>query len=663
MIMKMKWILKSITAASLLVGPISLSSCTNSNSLKLKLHNSVDIFITGPRRLDVGTTYQYTAEVRSNGNDTEVSWSLSNPEAGHITADGQFTPSAIGTFSVIATLNSDTSICSSFQVIVNPPAPTSITVNGPDQVVVDTTVSYTATVEPAFATADVIWKSSAPGIASIMPNGDMKTYGTGDVTITAISKVDDRIQGSKAVKIIDAKPESITIVGPAELNANETETYDVNLKPEKAYKKIRWSFDNPEIATIDENTGEVKTNDKTGTGTLTAEALFFEDGEEIVAASATLKLSVGLYHDVTMAHTIGTGFTLASHRITHGQTHRFRFVSSTYKIGDRDFPTHKYLKKSDLEIIYDGDNIINDCSLSNNEMTIPAKYCDRDIKINVLGGEISDIISWSVLSSISDNDAFTSIELREAKKCFQVGDYKKVTHNGSVINWARLIDFDHDSYLALNPSSQIKEEVKTDFSFEFQKPIGYTPWTEAHPSQYETQYYESYCLARSYALEDFNCDSLFKRDEDSGVIVMPLIRECLIEMPVHGGVADDPEMKTYPNYFWPMSLWEAMGDEPPSDSQDPFYAGPEGKRYAYYEDKKKDDEGYKSLKSFTKRLTAKEIDTSKVTENWYFLRTTGMHDTAYGHEPHIYWVDNEDGSRKWNWSDGATSAFCPVFGI
>ncbi|MCQ3914226.1 MAG: hypothetical protein MJ201_00030 [Mycoplasmoidaceae bacterium] len=72
-----------------------------------------------------------------------------------------------------------------------------------------------------------------------MPNGDMKTYGTGDVTITAISKVDDRIQGSKAVKIIDAKPESITIVGPAELNANETETYDVNLKPEKAYKKIR----------------------------------------------------------------------------------------------------------------------------------------------------------------------------------------------------------------------------------------------------------------------------------------------------------------------------------------------------------------------------------------------------------------------------------------
>ncbi|MCQ3914225.1 MAG: hypothetical protein MJ201_00025 [Mycoplasmoidaceae bacterium] len=112
-----------------------------------------------------------------------------------------------------------------------------------------------------------------------------------------------------------------------------------------------------------------------------------------MAASATLKLSVGLYHDVTMAHTIGTGFTLASHRITHGQTHRFRFVSSTYKIGDRDFPTHKYLKKSDLEIIYDGDNIINDCSLSNNEMTIPAKYCDRDIKINVLGGEISDIIS------------------------------------------------------------------------------------------------------------------------------------------------------------------------------------------------------------------------------------------------------------------------------
>lgn len=662
--MKMKWILKSITAASLLMGSISLSSCTNSNSLKLKLHNSVDIFINGPRKLDVGTTYQYTAEVRSNSNDNEVLWSLSNPGAGHITEDGQFTPSAIGTFSIIATLNSDPSICSTFQVKVNAPAPESITISGPDQVVVGTTASYTAAVEPSFADPNVTWKSSAPGIASIGTTGDLQTYGTGDVTISAISTADHKIQGTKAVKIIDAKPESITIVGPTELNANETRTYDVSLKPEKAYKKIRWSFDNPEIATIDESTGEVKTSDKTGTGVLTAEALFIEDGQEIVAAKATLELSVGLYHDVTMAHTIGTGFTLVSHRITHGQTHKLRFVSSTYKIGDKDFPTHKYLKKSDLEVVYDGDDIINDCSLSNNELTIPAKYCDRDIKINVLGGEISDIISWSVLSSISDNDAFTSIELREAKKCFQVGDYKNVTHNGSVINWARLIDFDHDSYLAMNPSSQIKEEVKTDFSFEFQKPICYTRWCSRETSQYTVQYYEHNCDARSYALNDFDCDSLFQRDEDSGLIVMAFNRECLIEMPVHGSVADDPEMKTYPNYFWPMSLWEAMGDQPPSGSRDPFYAGPEGERYAYYEDKKKDDEGYKSLKSFTERLTGKKIDTSRVTKNWYFLRTTGVHEGGMGFtEGNIYWVDNEDGSREWDWSDGATSAFCPVFGI
>lgn len=637
----MNKIFKSLILSLTSISSIALiGSCAN--PLFSVNHNAAneDIFILGPRVIDLGVEYTYTAKILPEGVDQSVVWSVSNSQMASITQDGVLTATNFGLLDVIATSSSNPDISTKYQIKILQPEPTSLKIVGPQQVVVKSETRYSVDVTPSVAKNDVLWRVEPSSLATILPNGELDAYKEGDATITVTSKSSPKIYDTLVVSIILPEPESIKIKGNFELDANSTAQFDVDTEPKEAYKEVRWTIEDTTLAEIEETTGIVTTKDTPGSVNITAHAYF--NGKEI--AHDTREITIGKYFDVVVSETIGTAFTVASKRITPNQEHKLRFISSTYAFGQKKYPTHKYLRKSDIQVLHESTNITDDCSLINNELTIPANYCDQNIKINILGAEISDVMSWNTLMEIGDSDVFDEEDI--AKKYFQIGDYKMVTHENKNVSFARIIDFYHDTYRAVDPTTGKQVESQASFSFEFEQPAYYKNWGGKPIGSgiiATPQFYDPECDVATYLLNDFECDSLFT-DTTS------IVRTCLVPM------SENHKIVQKQFRFWPMSLFEALGQEPPEENQDGEYGGPEGKRYAYYND----DAGYQSTFSAAQRLI-KNVDLSKTKYNEFLLRTTGKYRGE--NDWYNYNINNTDGTRTTNNQSYSDMAFCPVFCI
>jgi uncharacterized protein YjdB len=233
-----------------------------------------------PVSVVVGGKAQLTATVRDTRGvvvtDRAVTWRLqpdNSPVASINATTGEVTGLAAGSVTAIAT--SEGKQGSATVTVTNAPV-ASVTV-APATVVVGAKVKLTATVRDTRGVVvtdrAVTWSVPANnGVASINAStGEVTGLAAGTVTATATS---DGKSGSATVTVTEAAVKSVTVAPAApSVDVGKTQQFsaavvDVNDNP-VTNRPVSWTSSNPQVATIDANTG-LATVLAAGTTTITA---------------------------------------------------------------------------------------------------------------------------------------------------------------------------------------------------------------------------------------------------------------------------------------------------------------------------------------------------------------------------------------------------------
>lgn len=203
--------------------------------------------------VEAGKTVQLAAKVTPEDADQTVTWKSSDEKVATVDEKGLVTGVAEGTVTIQA-LSKTEGVVAQVELKVTAPAPTKVTVAGPEGVDLNNvkageTVKLTAAVEPAAAHQDVVWRSSDETIATVAEDGTVTTLKDGKVTITAVAKDtvktettdEDGVKATKDVKADDTtadtdqptdKPENTEVSGSVDITvvpAQDPEEYFAGL--------------------------------------------------------------------------------------------------------------------------------------------------------------------------------------------------------------------------------------------------------------------------------------------------------------------------------------------------------------------------------------------------------------------------------------------------
>ncbi len=189
-----------------------------------------DVVVSGPAELGVNEVGQYHASHEPPDANGPVTFVWDN---GAVGPDAQYSwPSAgLYTITVTATNPCDVEVVETFQVSVVCRALSSVSISGPDVLLLGEEGRYTATVLPANATAPVTvtWSN---GMAGVTTTYSWDAEGLYTITVTATNPCGPVVTGTYAVSVTSCKPvQSVAIVGPDVLLVNEAGTYTATLQP------------------------------------------------------------------------------------------------------------------------------------------------------------------------------------------------------------------------------------------------------------------------------------------------------------------------------------------------------------------------------------------------------------------------------------------------
>lgn len=222
--------------------------------------------------LNVGETFQLSANTEPvNATDQGVSWFSNNPEIAVVDADSGLV-TAIGNGEVTVTVTTDDGgfKASSLITVVGgnePVVPVYNVLVSPSEITLDVgeTVLLTATTEPTNATdKGVSWISNDPSIARIdAATGLVTAVANGEIDVTVTTN-DGGFKASALIKVSGGSEPTVSVynvtITPTKLRLNLGESFllRANVEPANATNKgVRWFSNNPSIASINPDTGEV----------------------------------------------------------------------------------------------------------------------------------------------------------------------------------------------------------------------------------------------------------------------------------------------------------------------------------------------------------------------------------------------------------------------
>ena len=129
---------------------------------------------------------------------------------------------------------------------------TAISIEADNIIEVDGLLILSINVTPSDKSKFVTWSSSDEAIATIDTAGVLHAHSVGEVTITAVSKIDSNIFDQIIITVVGASPTSIVINGNSTLNVGSTISLNATVKPLDSSQLVTWSSSNSEIATVDE---------------------------------------------------------------------------------------------------------------------------------------------------------------------------------------------------------------------------------------------------------------------------------------------------------------------------------------------------------------------------------------------------------------------------
>ncbi len=240
-------------------GSSSSSSYTAPKTVYASRINAVSI----PKTINAGESTQLKGTVYpSNATDSSITWSSDTPEIASVSKDGKLQANGVGTAVIVATTSRGTS--TKFNITVNEITATGIEIeNKIEEITLEETQKLNVIFTPENTTyKDIEWSSSDENIISVSSDGTITAIELGTATITATHK---ELQDSFEIEVLPIKAESIEIQELTDyeqtddgegykVNENDTVSLTAIISPENTTDKtIKWSVDDENIATIDEN--------------------------------------------------------------------------------------------------------------------------------------------------------------------------------------------------------------------------------------------------------------------------------------------------------------------------------------------------------------------------------------------------------------------------
>ena len=204
--------------------------------------------------LNVGDVYSLEAIVSpSDAEGYTLQWESSDEAVASVSDDGEVTAVSAGTADITVSSGEISATC--VVTVKEPVVKVEKVIIEPSEtdVRIGETVSLSVRVEPENAEYETVnWTSSDEDIATVDAEGVVSGIAIGSAVIKA------EISGQKAacnVSVTGIPVESVSLdVQQLELNIGETYTLQATVLPENATDKgIKWSSDDSEIATVDEN--------------------------------------------------------------------------------------------------------------------------------------------------------------------------------------------------------------------------------------------------------------------------------------------------------------------------------------------------------------------------------------------------------------------------
>lgn len=220
----------------------------------------------------------------------EITWSSSDPAVVEVSKTGEIVAVGFGTATVTAT--STNKVTASVAISVTEIIAERIVIEGLSELYLNEDAVFAAKIYPENTTfTDVLWTSSNPKIADIDESGNLKSFATGVVTITATQK---DVSASVDIHVKDKPIERIEVRSSEKTNklvVGDTMVLTATVYPEDvADREVSWSSNNPGIATVDAD------------GNVTGIAA----GEAVIVAST--KDGFTEEYEITVSHTVESFF-------------------------------------------------------------------------------------------------------------------------------------------------------------------------------------------------------------------------------------------------------------------------------------------------------------------------------------------------------------------
>ena len=220
-------------------------------------------------RLEKGKTFALTVAITpADATDLSVRWESSNSDSVTVDENGVLTAVAAGTAEITAySSNEDVTAKCSVDVYV---LPESLTLDKESE---QLWVNETVTIVPSFlpldtTQKDIEWSSDSQEVAAVSDSGVVTALSKGTAVITAKSK--ETGLEARCTITVNVRVQSVSFEqGEYTIENGESLTLTPAIAPENAsFKKLVWSSQNSNVATVDEN--GVVTAQYVGTTVITA---------------------------------------------------------------------------------------------------------------------------------------------------------------------------------------------------------------------------------------------------------------------------------------------------------------------------------------------------------------------------------------------------------
>ncbi len=197
--------------------------------------------------------------IPNNASNKTITWSSSDSKIATVDKNGKVTAKKSGKVTITAKTSNNLKATSTIKVIKPLISVKKITINNNiTSVFVNESVTLSASISPITASnKNIIWSSSDSSIATVDSNGKVIGKKAGSVKITATSKSNPRVSGSKSI-VVSIKKINVRSIALSEEKINLYVEGIHKLNPvltpkDTTEKNITWSSSNSNIATVDQS--------------------------------------------------------------------------------------------------------------------------------------------------------------------------------------------------------------------------------------------------------------------------------------------------------------------------------------------------------------------------------------------------------------------------